>query len=230
MSKRSEFANESGVQKSLRRRLQNALFAGLYRFGGRVYDPLTRFLFGGAWDRWRASVIPFLPSGGHVLDLGCGTGALVDRLNIMGYVAFGIDREPSMLRRVQSYPGARSRIIRGDAGLLPFCSASFDACVATFPSRFVVEATTLDEVSRVLRPGGTFAVVLSGYTDDWPLKRRPIRLALRLFYGERDSQRLPESSLIAHPALTGEWRWLSHGQDHVLVWIGIREAKSESAS
>jgi ubiquinone/menaquinone biosynthesis C-methylase UbiE len=203
------------------------MFAWLYRFGGRVYDPLTHFLFGGAWDRWRASVIPFLPKG-PILDLGCGTGAFLDEFNAKGYVAFGIDREPSMLRRARKRPGARSRIVRGDASALPFHDASFDACVATFPARFILQQQTLDEISRVVRPGGVFAVVLSGYTDDWPLRRRPIRLALRLFYGERERRRLPGDDLIAHPALIGEWRWISNGPDTVLIWIGISAGASES--
>lgn len=228
MSKRADPTNKLIARRGIRRRVQNVAFALLYRFGGRIYDPLTRFLFGGAWDRWRSSVIPFLPIG-TILDVGSGTGSLVSVLNPKGYVAFAIDREPSMLRRSRLLPDARTRIIRGDAGALPFRNATFDACVATFPSRFVLERNTLDEVSRVLRPGGTFAIVLSGYTDDWPLRRRPIRLALRLFYGQRDAERLPAADLIAHPALAGEWRWLSHGQDHVLFWIGTRTAASESA-
>jgi SAM-dependent methyltransferase len=221
LSKPAADTDTSTASTGFRRRIQNASFAWLYRFGGRVYDPLTRFLFGGAWSRWRSAVIPYLPRG-RVLDLGCGTGSFVSELNVKGYVAFGVDREPSMLRRVGALPDGRFRFIRGDAGALPFQSGAFDACVATFPSRFILERTTLDEISRVLRPGGTLAIVLSGYTDDWPLRRQPIRLALRLFYGQRESDRLPDGDLIHHPYLSGTWRWASNSPDHVLIWIGTR--------
>jgi ubiquinone/menaquinone biosynthesis C-methylase UbiE len=228
LSKPSNAINESGEPKSIRQRIQNASFRLLYRFGGRIYDPLTRILFGGAWDRWRASVLPFLASG-PILDLGCGTGVLVNQLNQMGYVAFGLDREPSMLRRVRSRTELRSCFVRGDTAVLPFQSASFVACVATFPSRFILQSNALDEVSRVLRPGGTFTIVLSGYTTDWPWYRQPIRLALRAFYGKRDGTSVPASNLITHLTLSGEWRWLSNGPDHVLIWKGSRTAASESA-
>jgi ubiquinone/menaquinone biosynthesis C-methylase UbiE len=227
LSKQLEQSDEPRVPSGLRRRLQNATFAALYHFGGRIYDPLTQLLFGGAWGRWRRSIIAFLPQG-SVLDLGCGTGSFVNELNAKGYVAFGIDREPSMLRQARTLTGTRKRLVRGDARILPFRAACFDACVATFPSRFILQQRTLDEVVRVLRPGGVFAVVLSGDTNSWPLHRRPIRLVLQLVYGARESQRPPDASVIAHPALTGEWRRLAQGSDRVLVWIGTRTETIET--
>ncbi|HVX29395.1 MAG TPA: methyltransferase domain-containing protein [Nitrolancea sp.] len=190
---------------------------------------MTRLLFGGAWDRWRTSIIPVLPPTGTIIDLGCGTGALVHRLNTLGYVAFGLDREPSMLRRARSLPTSRSRLVRGDAGALPFRDSVFDACVATFPARYILQPATLDEVARVVRPGGALVIVLSGYTEDWPLRRLPIRLALRIFYGRRDTEQAPPPDLIAHPALLGEWCWRTNGPDHVLAWIGVRSDASKSA-
>jgi hypothetical protein len=87
----------------------------------------------------------------------------------------------------------------------------------------------LDEIARVVHPGGTFAIVLSGDTDDWPLRRQPVRLALRLFYGRREIERLPARDFIQHPALTGDWRWLSNGPDHVLIWVGTRSGASGPA-
>ena len=221
MSKPTDTNRNTSTRGDVRRRIQNALFSRLYRSGGRLYDPLTWFLFGGAWDRWRSSIVQFVPMG-RILDVGCGTGKLVQELQSKGYVAFGLDRELSMLRRSKALAEATSKIVRGDASALPFQTGTFDACVSTFPSRFIVQRSTLDEVSRVLRPGGTFAIVLSGYTDDWPLRRKPIQLALRLFYGRRDDQRFRSNDLFQHPELTGEWHWLSRGPDHVLAWVGVR--------
>ena len=201
--------------------MQRAAFASLYRIGGRIYDPLTVVVFGGAWERWRESIVPFL-SDGPVLDLGCGTGALAEALTGRGFDVIGVDREPSMLGRARTRSAVRSRLVRADAAHLPFRSGSFASCAATFPANFILQQASLDEIARVLRPGGVVAVVMSGYTERWPLWRQPIRLALRLFYGERSTDHLPDATFFKHPLLAGNWSWLENGDDQVLLWIGKR--------
>jgi len=207
--------------RNVRRGFQRRVFTTLYRVGGRVYDPLTVLVFGGAWSRWRESVVPFLADG-PLLDLGCGTGALAESLSQRGFKVVGLDREPSMLRRAHRRTILRSRLVRGDATRLPFRSATFASCIATFPANFILQPTTLDEIARLLRPGGVLAIVMSGYTERWPLWRQPIRIALRLFYGAKNTDNLPANRLIEHPMLSGSWKWLECGDDHVLLWIGNR--------
>jgi ubiquinone/menaquinone biosynthesis C-methylase UbiE len=207
--------------RGVRRRAQRAVFTTLYRFGGRVYDPLTVLVFGGAWARWRESIVPYLAEG-RVLDLGCGTGEFAESLSRQGYNVVGLDREPSMLRRAGTRASLHSRLIRGDATRLPFRSASFASCIATFPANYILQRTTLDEIARVVRPGGVLAIVMSGYTERWSLWRQPIRIALRFFYGARSADNLPANRFIVHPLLTGGWKWLENGEDHVLLWTGNR--------
>ena len=197
------------------------VFATLYRVGGRVYDPLTMLVFGGAWARWRESIVPFLADG-PLLDLGCGTGAFAESLSLRGYQVVGFDREPSMLRRANRRATLHSRLVRGDAAQLPFQSAAFASCIATYPANFILQRSALDEIARVVRPGGVLAIVMSGYTARWPIWRQPIWIALRLFYGAKETNNLPASQLIVHPQLSGDWQWLESGDDHVLLWAGKR--------
>jgi hypothetical protein len=69
---------------------------------------------------------------------------------------------------------------------------------------------------------------MSGYTENWTLRRQPIRLALRLFYGERSANQLPESQLLEHPELFGDWKWIESGGDHILLWLGTRSIDGRS--
>src|SRR5690606_20255295 len=42
---------------------------------------------------------------------------------------------------------------------LPFLASAFDGVVATFPTEYVVQASTLSEVRRVLRPGSRLVLL-----------------------------------------------------------------------
>ena len=103
-------------------------------------------------------------SGGEVLDIGCGLGA-VDELLVTRYRArsvVGIDIDPSLLalmRQRIERAGLAERIRgqRVDAGPLPFAAACFDVVfskdsIVQIPDKPAIFA----EVLRVLRPGGRF--------------------------------------------------------------------------
>ncbi len=221
MSKQMWFSDRANLKSRARRRLQIIVFASLYRFGGSIYDALTVFLFGNSWDRWRqASLRQF--STGPVLDIGCGTGVLVSSIADLGYQVVGIDRQSSMLVRASHRAKARGRVVRADASALPFRTASFRACVSTFPAGFIFDRATLDEVARILMPDGRFVVVITGQSDSAPWLRAPIRLILRLFYGPQKEVKTPGDELLGHPELQGTWTWDSVGADHALMWVATR--------
>lgn len=87
-----------------------------------------------------------------VLEVGCGTGLLLDRVASMADTARGIDISPGMLEQ------ARHRgldVVEGCATDLPFDDHSFDV-VFSFKVLAHVEdiEQALAECSRVVRPGG----------------------------------------------------------------------------
>jgi ubiquinone/menaquinone biosynthesis C-methylase UbiE len=93
--------------------------------------------------------------GRRVLDLGCGKGRFAARLQDGGAEVVGLDVSAAMLAGASGLDR-----VRGSARRLPFAGGVFDAVVAVevFEHLGDVEAA-LDEVRRVLRPGGLLAVV-----------------------------------------------------------------------
>ena len=105
----------------------------------------------------------------RVLDLCCGTGdlalALAGKAGAAGARVVGADFAHPMLVRAQAKserltPGARPVFLEADALALPFASESFDLLAAAFGFRNLANyAAGLAEFRRVLRPGGTAAIL-----------------------------------------------------------------------
>lgn len=97
-----------------------------------------------------------------VLDLGCGTGLLSQRIrhDLPRVRLVGCDFSLGMLRRALAH-GHGSAWVQGNAMRLPFRDASFDALVSTEAFHwFPDQATALAESFRVLVPGGRLIVGL----------------------------------------------------------------------
>lgn len=92
--------------------------------------------------------------GRRVLDLGCRSGAVTEHF-LGGNEVTGVDVDPSALERAAERGIIPVRANAEDT--LPFEDASFDAVVAGELLEHVRDpAAVVDEVRRVLRPGGTF--------------------------------------------------------------------------
>ena len=101
-----------------------------------------------------------LSAGQHVLDIGCGTGYTACYL-ARGYQA----RVVALDVNGQSVAGARKRIsregastqiriVQADAHQLPFPAAAFDAVLVESVLVFCNAAAVVQEIHRVLKPGG----------------------------------------------------------------------------
>lgn len=96
-----------------------------------------------------------------VLDIGCGTGRLLYRLNdrYPGINGIGIDFSLQMLRQARQQRGDRTRLIfiQGRADSLRFADEQFDTVFCTFSFMHYPDPDrVLAEVYRVLKPGGQF--------------------------------------------------------------------------
>jgi SAM-dependent methyltransferase len=108
----------------------------------------------------------------RLLDLGCGTGQLADRLqgDLRGARVVGCDFSAGMLAQA-ARRNRRVRWVRGDAQRLPFANASFDAVTTTEAFHwFPDQRRALAECRRVLAPNGRLLVAavsppLSGLAD-----------------------------------------------------------------
>lgn len=109
--------------------------------------------------------------GQRVLDVACGTGILArvmaERVGSDGSVS-GVDANPGMLV-VANRIAPEIEWREGDAEALPYESDSFDAVVCQFGLMlFSSPKTALQEMKRVLRPGGHLAAAVFGPLDDLP--------------------------------------------------------------
>lgn len=93
------------------------------------------------------------------LDLGCGTGELMNRILLRdsGKILTGIDLSENMLREAKAKLGNRALLLLGDSERLPFGGGSFDVvfCNDSF-HHYPAPDRVLSEIRRVLKPGGTF--------------------------------------------------------------------------
>ena len=90
----------------------------------------------------------------RVLDVGCGTGALL--ASLPATFAVGIDLSIGMLLQARS---AVAKLACGDAERLPFSDACFDAVLSSSSLHFWPSAhRALEEIRRVLRPGGRVVI------------------------------------------------------------------------
>lgn len=90
--------------------------------------------------------------GREVLECGCGTGLLLERIAKTARVAKGIDLSPGMLEHAK----ARGLDVReGSVTALPFDDASFDVTCSFKVLAHVPDiGRALSEMARVTRPGG----------------------------------------------------------------------------
>lgn len=116
------------------------------------YDFINKVLSFGQEQNWRRRAVAELPKG-RLLDLGTGTGAALPILD--GFEVVGLDPEPSML---QLNPMTEKVVGYGEA--LPFPDESFDAVFSAYVFRNLSSVPeTVNEIARVLRPGGRAAIV-----------------------------------------------------------------------
>lgn len=94
----------------------------------------------------------------HILDVGCGAGFLAGRLARSGHQVTGLDASEESLQVARfAEKTGRVHFVQGDAYRLPFPDHSFDVVTAMdFLEHVTDPARVVQEVSRVLQPGGKF--------------------------------------------------------------------------
>lgn len=145
---------------SARRRHAIALFQPL----GPTYDRVGAVLSFGQDPLWRRFLVSRIPDdGGSVLDVATGTGLVAERLLARGHAVTGLDQSPGMLEIARRRLDGRAELVEGTADDLPFPDGSFDHLTFTYLLRYVDDpGATLRELARVVRPGGTVAMLEFG--------------------------------------------------------------------
>lgn len=116
-------------------------------------------------DDLESGIVEKYGRGKEVLEVGCGTGLVLQRLATFAARAQGIDLSPGMLEK------ARARgldVTEGSATELPFESDSFDVtCSFKVLAHIPDIESALSEMARVTRPGG---MVLAEFYNPWSIR------------------------------------------------------------
>jgi SAM-dependent methyltransferase len=145
----------------------------------RFADPSSYEGFIGRWSRPVAhALLDWLavPPGRRWLDVGCGTGAVIDVILARAEpsAVFGLDRSPDFVRHVAERFGGdpRVRVVVGDAqSFPPDVPSDFDAVVSALTLNFVPDpARAVAEMARVST--GLVAAYVWDYAEGMQLLRR----------------------------------------------------------
>jgi len=172
------------------------------------YDLLNDVLSVG-FDRWwrrRAAASVTAPPGSPILDIGCGTGRLGERL-VRTHPVMGVDISHAMLVEARARRDARMQLVQGSAFRLPFGDETFAGAVSGFVLRNLDDLpAAFAELARVLRHGAVVAL-LDITEPASPTRRRAFDSYFRVaapalgsLVGKRDAYRYLVGSLAHLPS------------------------------
>jgi SAM-dependent methyltransferase len=142
-----------------------------------VYDRNARFV-----SDLGAEILSWLApkAGEHILDLGCGDGALTEKLSASGANVVGVDTSISFLEAAR----ARGLTVReADGHALPF-HHEFDAVFSNAALHWMTQPEkVIDGIRRALRPGGRFVAEFGGHGNVAAIVTA-MRAAARSFNGD----------------------------------------------
>ncbi|MGH2773391.1 MAG: ubiquinone/menaquinone biosynthesis methyltransferase [Actinomycetota bacterium] len=129
------------------------------------YDLVNRVMTLGMDRGWRTATVNSLglKPGSLVLDVACGTGDLCRQLAKSRYRAIGFDISEGMLAHAKT----AAPLVLADALALPVSGGAADGVTCGFALRNVADLGRLiEELARVLRPGGRLAVLETAQPDN----------------------------------------------------------------
>jgi ubiquinone/menaquinone biosynthesis C-methylase UbiE len=115
------------------------------------------------FERVADTALAAMPVPLRMLDVGCGTGALLRELVVRvpyGESYVGVDPLPDAVSKARRMSDPRIAFVRAAAGALPFPAASFDLVVTTASlPHWSDPAAGVAELGRVLRANGRIVLV-----------------------------------------------------------------------
>jgi SAM-dependent methyltransferase len=160
-----------------------------------------------------------LKEGGLVVDIGCGAGQTLAAIGQqVSCRRIGVDASAADLDLARAFQpvygaGSGAEFMVGDAYHVPIMSGDCDAVVTILVSLYLRRQAFLDEVCRILRPGGRFLLISIG--PDYPLAR--IQAGLRKRTLDKVGPFMLLNGLLLH--LTGR-QITFRGRSHIFETAG----------
>jgi ubiquinone/menaquinone biosynthesis C-methylase UbiE/DNA-binding transcriptional ArsR family regulator len=177
-----------------------------------------------------AAILRALAGGavGRLVDIGTGTGRMIELLGGAAVSALGIDRSPEMLRLARSKLAAsgqdRAELRQGDMYALPLASGSADTVLLHQVLHYAQQPrSVVAEASRLLAPGGRLLIVDFASHDREELRTRDAHA--RLGFGDEQL----ESWFAAAGLESAHATQLQGGELTVKLWLGRRPVDAAGA-
>jgi len=179
----------------------------------KYYDLLNTVFSAGIDRKWRYKLVNQLDKGSSVLDIATGTAEVIaEGLNEEIFSrTIGLDPSIEMLKigndKLKRKFGEKDfLLIDGTAEILPFNDDSFDASTAAFGIRNTLNyKKSLDEMYRVIRPGGKVAI-LEFAIPTYPIIKQIYLIYFRhlmpvvgSFFGSKKEYKYLSESTLAFP-------------------------------
>lgn len=171
-----------------------------------------------------------VPRGSMILDVAAGTGSITRALFADGYQVVALDQSEEMINRIDASEAGR---LLATAERLPIRDETVDALTAGYLLRYVEDlSAAMRELSRVVRPGGTVAMLEFGRPKGvWgPLWWLYTRIALPLA-GTVIGNGWSEVGRFLGPSIDGFWS-RNAPEDLVELWerAGLGQVRSQHMS
>lgn len=149
-----------------------------YNWLTRFYDPIAKLTTREQTFKRRLIQQVSIKTGQNILDLGCGTATLsllVKSLHPETEV-FGLDADAKVLELAQAkinYKGVNIELKQGMSFQLPYANESFNHVISSLLFHHLTreqKQQTLNEICRVLRPGGDLHIADAGKAHDWLMR------------------------------------------------------------
>ena len=138
-----------------------------------------------------------------VVELGAGTGLFTAGATALGHDVHALDPDAAMLKVLEAgLPGVRTTVAAAER--LPIADRSVDVVVCAQSFHWFEHETALEEIARVLKPGGRLAIVWYERDERIPWVKRLGRLL-----GRADQMRDP-AEVLAASGRFGEVETSSH--------------------
>ncbi len=161
---------------------------------------------------------------GRLVDIGTGTGRMIELFGAQADTAIGVDRSPEMLRLARAKLAAASSqadLRQGDMYTLPLANASADVVILHQVLHYAQQpSAAIAEAARLLAPGGRLLVVDFGPHEMEELRSQHAHARLG-FTDEQIANWFAAAGLLSDPP-----RQLEGGELTVKLWLGQLSART----